>query len=263
MQVFEFQDTEEQMLLCLNFDFSKDCESDREVTFKQLGPARDVKRFWNYNTLFRGIRILVAYEGTTPVGHLEYIPIEYAPRPVKGEQLIFVDCMFVEPKHRWHGAGEALLTACEEKARAQAGLHGLAVVAYPDSLYMPAGFFAEQGFVTVAEDNGAWLMLKAWQDVTPPKFMPRQYVPVTRADKTTVDVFWNGQCPFWVKSHECLLHVARELGDQVVVRDINTDDRAVMEQYGIATGVFIDGQCAFMYPPTETEIRRALKAALN
>lgn len=35
MQVFEFQDTEEQTLLCLNYDFSKDCESDREMAFKQ------------------------------------------------------------------------------------------------------------------------------------------------------------------------------------------------------------------------------------
>ena len=45
MQIFEFQDTEEQILLCLNYDFSSDCEANREVAFKQLGTARDAKRF--------------------------------------------------------------------------------------------------------------------------------------------------------------------------------------------------------------------------
>ncbi len=262
MQIFEFQDTEEQTLLCLNYDFSKDCESDRELAFKKLGRAKDVKRFWNYNMVFRGGRILVAYEGTRPVGQLEYVPIEYAPRPVTGEQLTFIDCLFVAPKSRWHGVGSELLEACEEKVREHS--RGLVAIAYPDSLFMPAGFFIEHGFVTVAVTDCAWLMLKAWQEVRQPEFMPCRYQPAPpQAGKTRVDVFWNGQCPFWVKSHDGLLHVAKELGDRVVVRDINTGDRAVMEQWGVANGVFIDGQCAFLYPPTEKELRQALMHALN
>jgi len=263
MQVFEFQDTEEQTLLCLNYDFSKDCESDREMAFKQLGRAKDVKRFWNYNTLYTGLRILVAYEGTVPVGQIEYLPIEHAPRPVKGEHLTFIDCMFVEPKQRWHHVGSELLKACEEKAHEHA--RGLAVIAYPDSLFMPASFFIEHGFVSVADNEcGAWLMMKAWDEVKPPEFMPRNYSPaLPQSGKTMVDVFWGGQCPFWVHARDCLLHVAKEIGDRVVVREINTDDRSVMEQYGIANAVFINGQCAFLYPPSETEIRQALRHALN
>ena len=262
MEVFELQDTEEQTLLCLNYDFSKDWEIDREQAFRQLGRAKDVKRFWNYNTLFKGVRILVAYEGASPVGHLEYIPIEHAPRPVKGENLVFIDCMFVQPKQRWHGAGAKLLEALEEKAHEHSS--GLAVIAYPDSLFMPAGFFIEHGFVTVAEDEGAWLMLKAWQIVNPPEFLPRRYAPAPQQPgKVAVDIFWCGQCPFWVHARDELTKVAHELGDRVVVREINTDDRAVMEQHGIANAMYIDGQCAFLYPPNESEIRKALQAQLN
>jgi hypothetical protein len=47
MEIFELQDTEEQTLLCLNYDFAKDWEMDREQAFKQLGRAKDVKRWWN------------------------------------------------------------------------------------------------------------------------------------------------------------------------------------------------------------------------
>lgn len=204
---------------------------------------------------------MVAYEGTTPVGHLEYIPIEHAPKPVTGANLTFIDCLFVEPKQRWHGVGSELLTACEEKNHEHS--HGLAVIAYPDSFFMPAGFFVEHGFVCVAEQDNAWLMFKAWRDVDLPQFMPRHYTPSELPGKTTIDVFWNNQCPFWVKSHACLLHAAKELGDKVEVHDINTDDHTAIQQHGIATGVFINGQCAFLYPPSETEIRRALKHALN
>ena len=262
MEIFELQDTEEQMLLCLNYDFAKDWEMDRELAFKPLGRAKDVKRFWNYNTLFKGVRILVAYESTSPVGHLEYIPIEHAPRPVQGERLTFITCMFVQPKHRWHGVGAHLLEACEEKAREQSG--GLAVIAYPDSLFMPAGFFVEHGFTVVDDNDCAWLLTKTWQDVPQPKFLPRRYQPVpTPAGKTTVDLFWCGQCPFWAHARDELLHVAHELGQRVVVHEINTDDRAVMERWGIANGVFINGECAFLYPPSQTEIRKALQAKLN
>ena len=262
MEVFELQDSEEQTLLCLNFDFSKDWEIDREQAFKPLGRAKDVKRFWNYNTLFKGVRILVAYEGASPVGHLEYIPIESAPRPVKGEDLIFIDCLFVEPKMRWHGVGARLLEACEEKAREHA--RGLAVIAYPDSLFMPAGFFIEHGFAVVQESECAWLLLKAWREVKPPEFLPHTYRPAPPLPgRTTIDIFWCSQCPFWVHTRDELLKVAHELGDRVQVREVNTDDRQVMEQWGIANGVFINGECAFLYPPSKAEIRKALQAKMN
>ncbi len=263
MEVFELQDTEEQILLCLNFDFSKDWETDREEAFKPLGRARDVKRFWNYNTLFKGVRVLVAYEGSSPVGQLEFIPIEHAPRPVKGENLLFIDCLFVEPQKRWHGVGAELLAKCEEKAHEQ-HLAGMAVIAYPDSLFMPAGFFIEHGFQVVAESECAWLLMKTWEAVAPPEFLHRHYQAApAAAGHTSIDIFWCGQCPFWAHARDELMKVARELGEQVVVHEINTDDRKVMEQWGIANGVFINGECAFLYPPTKDEIRKALQAKMN
>ncbi|CAG0935207.1 hypothetical protein TFLX_04039 [Thermoflexales bacterium] len=262
MEIFELQDTEEQTLLCLNYDFDKDWAMDRERAFKPLGRAKEVKRFWNYSMLFKGVRILVAYEGASPIGHLEYIPIEHAPRPITGKDLTFITCLFVPPKHRWHGVGAQLLAACEEKARVHTG--GLTVIAYPDSLFMPAGFFIEHGFTVVADRDYAWLLLKNWRDVNLPEFLPRRYQPRTPpAGQTTVDLFWCGQCPFWVHARDELLQVAHELGKRVTVREINTDDRAVLEQSGIANGLFINGECAFLSPPSKSELRKALQAKMN
>ena len=74
-------------------------------------------------------------------------------------------------------------------------------------------------------------MIKAWQEVEPPQFLPRRYYAGAGAvGQTTVDVFWCGQCPFWANSRDELMHVANELGEHVEVHDINTDDRTVIEQ---------------------------------
>ena len=262
MQIFEFQDTEEQILLCLNYDFSSDCEANREVAFKQLGPARDAKRFWAYNTLYTGLRILVAYEGTSPVGQLEYLPIEHAPRPVTGEGLTFINCINVAPGARGRRVGSGLLRECETKAREYTD--GLAVIAQPDSPFMPARFFTAHDFQPVASEDGDWLMVKTWDDVPLPAFLPRAYAPVvpTEAGKAVVDCFWCNQCPFNALTHERLKKVAQELGEAVTVREVNTDDRVTLEKWGIANGLFIDGQPLASRFPGEKEIRRKLESVL-
>ncbi len=78
-----------------------------------------------------------------------------------------------------------------------------------------------------------------------------------------IDIFWCSQCPFWAHTRDELMKVAHELGDRVQVREVNTDDRRVMEQWGIANGVFINGEYAFLYPPSKAEIRKALQAKMN
>ena len=265
MQVFEFQDTQEQLLLCLNYDFSTDCESDREVALQKLGRAAEVKRFWNYNTLWTGLRVLVAYEDTTPVGHLELIPIEYAPRPVKGEDLIFIDCLFVAPKARRHGVGSGLLQACEDRARTHS--KGLAVIAYPDSPHMPTDFFIEHGFSIQAADveTNTRLMVKTWAEVTAPEFLPRHYVSpqAVPPGQAVVDLFWCGQCPFYARTRDQLMKVAREMHKTVTVREINTDQRLAVEQWGLTNALYINGQSVFKSSPTETEIRQALESAIQ
>lgn len=263
MQIFEFQDTQEQTLLCLNYNFAEDCQSNREVALHDLGNGVNVKRYWNYNRFFKGLHLLIAYEGTTPVGHLEYLPIEYAPRPIKGHDLTFINCMYVQPQARDRGVGSALLQACEDKVRSTSS--GLAVIAHADWPPVPYSFFAVHNFATVAEDHGAQLMVKAWGKITPPYFLPRNYEPLSQSkpDQVTVDVFWCGQCPHWVEARDRLTHIAREYGDAVKVRGINTDDRATIEAWGISDGVYFNGQPKFTTPPSEADLRIALEQAVK
>lgn len=254
---------QDQALLCVGYDFSNDCQSEREAALRRFGRGVNVKRWWNYHRAHRGLRVLVAYQGARPAGHIEFLPIEAAPQPVAGEALIFVDCLFVPRPAQGRGIGSGLLQACEAEARPHA--RGLAVVAYPNSPFMPAGFFLRHGFTTVAEGNSAWLMSKQWAEAPPPRFLPLCYTPPAdvRPGQAVVDYYWCGQCPYSVRTLDRLRRVARSMGEAVVVREVNTDDRALMERLGVAAGCFVNGRRVFSYPPSEAQIREALEMALR
>ena len=264
MQIFEYEDTLRQSLLCLNYDFTEDCQSDREVVCHRFGRGIDAKRYWSYGQHFKGLHVLLALEGSTPVGQIEIIPIEHAPQPVDGEGLMFVDCLYVAPQARRRGVGSRLLQAAEEKAHEQAK-KGLALIAYPGTTRMPVSFFVERDFLPVAEDDGRYLMTKTWADVRPPEFM-RRCLPSAETrerGKVVVDYFWSGQCPYAVRLRDRLLAISREMDHRLVLREVNTDDRTALEQFGIAQGCYLNGRHAFTDPPSEAQIRRALEEALQ
>jgi GNAT superfamily N-acetyltransferase len=263
MQIFEFQDTQEQTLLCMNYNFAEDCQSNREVALQTLSNGVNAKRYWNYNRFFKGLHLLIAYEGTTPVGHIEYLPIEHAPRPVRGVGLTFIDCMYVQPQARGRGTGSALIEAVEEKVRASSsGLATITNAAWPS---MPYNLFATHGFITVAEDQTARLMVKAWTKIVSPEFLPRRYQPIEpeQSGQTTVDIFWCGQCPHWVQARDRLTQLSREFGDQITLRGINTDDRSTVERWGISDDVYINGRLLFASPPSDVDLRIALEQAVK
>jgi GNAT superfamily N-acetyltransferase len=263
MQIFEFQDTQEQTLLCLNYNFAEDCKSNREVALHDLGNGVNVKRYWNYNRFFKGLHLLIAYEGTTPVGHIEYVPIEHAPRPVRGEDLTFINCMYVQPQARNRGVGSALLKACEEKVRPTSS--GLSAIVNADWPPAPYSFFAVHDFITVAEDHGAQLMVKAWAKISSPSFLPRKYESEQpdKPDQVTVDIFWCGQCPHWVQTRDRLTHLAQGYGDAIKIRGINTDDRTTVERWGISDGLYVNGRLRFAAPPSDIDLRIALEQAVK
>lgn len=132
---------------------------------------------------------------------------------------------------------------------------------------MPTGFFAVHDFTSVAEEQGAQLMVKAWGKITPPYFLPRNYAYApsepSRPNQVTIDLFWCGQCPHWVQAHDRLTHLAREYGDAIKMRGINTDERSTIEAWGISEGLFINGQQRFAAPPSEVDLRIALEQAVK
>jgi len=229
-----------------------------------MKPAMDARKEWLKTMMRKGLQVSVALEkseevlcsfgaknakvrelvvrSSVPEGLIEYMPIEFAPEPVKGEESLFINCVWVLPKF-WHvGIGKGLLERLIEKARAYGGA---SVLAYDGDKwfgffpYMPVGFFKKFGFKEVCRDGSRVLLhLNLGADEQPSLIYPKTKM-IEKGDKMVIDVFFNSQCPWsrWMTDK-----IKRNVKKyNVTVNTINTDDRKVIEEYGMSRGVCVNG----------------------
>jgi GNAT superfamily N-acetyltransferase len=175
-------------------------------------------------------------------GLIEYLPIEMAPEPVKGKKSFFINCIWVLPRFKKVGIGTGLMQHVLDDAKK---VGGASVIAYEGDKwfeyfdYMPAGYFKRFGFREVSRDGARVLLhLDLGAHMTPRLLTPKNY-RVEENGKTVVDVFCNSQCPWcgWMADE-----VERNVkGSELTIRRVNTDSREVIEEFGLARGISING----------------------
>jgi GNAT superfamily N-acetyltransferase len=249
----------DQCLLCIDYAFDQDSPSNREVSLRRLQPGVRQKEWWRYHHAYLGLRTLVGYEGPRPVGHIEFMPIEHAPRPVAGHNLAFINCIYVTPQARGRGVGRGLLEAAERQVRDRAD--GMAVLARWSGPALPAHFFIESGFQPVGSRQGEALLNKPFRRASSPHFLPVRFLPRAAEDRVPVDFFHCPQCPYsgWV------LHKLQREG-QLDARDIDlrlydSGDRQTIELWGVSNSVYIDCRPIGSVPLNLLEIEQGLAQA--
>ena len=161
--------------------------------------AMDAQIQWLKTMMHKGLQISVALEkpenvinslgpknakfsemtvhGNFPKGLIEYLPIEFAPEPVKGKKSLFIDCTWVLPPF-WHtGVAKNLLERVIQNARHYGGV---SVLAYEGDKwfgffdYMPVNFFKKFGFKEASRDGSRVLLhLDLGADELPSLIYPR------------------------------------------------------------------------------------------
>ncbi len=220
--------------------------------------AREEKRRWLEGKLTHSVGGKLAYSDGQLAGMVEYSPIEDAPFPVTGENLLHINCIWVLPNYQRATIGENLLKACAAEAQSR-GRSGLSVLAYAGTFFMPATFFFRQGFRMVERRGTQELMWKEIDLCKPPSFLPSAFSPSKDNDKVLVDVLYSAQCPWSIMTRERIERVSREFGKSVKVRSIDTENRPALSKYGESRKVFVDGNETFFAPPTEEDIRRVFE----
>ncbi|MDI6824229.1 MAG: GNAT family N-acetyltransferase [Bacillota bacterium] len=220
-----------------------------------------LRRMWE-----RGLRAWMAYAAAeVSVGFIECLPIEAAPRGVKGNELTFVTCLWVKPASaRGCGVASALLNAAEEDARLRS--RGMAAVAYERSQHKPAEFFYRHGYSPVSSRRGRVIVFKAFSgEARPPAWLEAKpglgLAEGQDAGRPRVALFWSGQCPYFFSGAEDLRGWAAAAGRAVDYREIRTDDRAVAELYGVTGGIFVNGVQVDDGPPSRDDLWRLLDRA--
>lgn len=224
--------------------------------------AREEKRRWLENLLPHGVGGKLAYFDGHLVGMLEYSPIEYAPFPVRGERILHINCIWVLPNYQRMAIGENLMKSFANEARAR-GKRGLSVMADEGPFFMPATFFAHEGFRTIETRGRQELMWKELEPCRPPTLLPATFSPEVEQTKVRVEVLCSAQCPWSIMTRRRIEKVSKEFGGAVRVRCVETSDRQTVAKLGESRKVFVNGKECFFMPPTEDDIRKVFEIGVK
>ncbi len=231
------------------------CLEDWSDEMKESG---DHKEIWYNKMKDKGLRVKLAKDDKGEIGGMiQYLPIEDS--VLEGKDLYFIPCVWVHGykegrgNFQKKGMGKALLNAAEEDAKKR-GAKGIAAWGLSLPIWMKASWFKKQGYKKVDKNGVAVLLWKPFSnDAVPPKWIREKKRPKKAPGKVTVTAFMNGWCPGQNIVFERAKRASAEFGDKVSFQGINTSDRKIFLEWGIADALFIDGKGVRTGPPPSYE----------
>lgn len=224
----------------------------------EMKEAGNHKENWYENIKDKGLGVKLAINDNEKcVGMIQYVPIEYS--NADGKDLYFINCIWVHGykegvgNHQKRGYGMNLLQAAEDDVKSR-GAKGMVAWGLSLPFWMKASWYKKQGYVKVDKDSIAILLWKPFsEDAIPPKWIKQKKTPQKISDKVVVTVFNNFWCPIQSLVYERAKRASLEFGDDVVFQEIDTFNKETYLQWGIFTGLFIDGKEIRTGPPPSYE----------
>ncbi len=163
--------------------------------------------FGKYYPLGLRIKALIAPDGSYQ-GMIEYIPGEYAHRPVDASGFLFIHCVFVgfKKEHKDRGYATRMIQLVLEEAR-EAGKRGVAVVSRKGSFMANAAIFLKLGFNIVDQAKPDFqLLAKVFEgDSSAPRFKDNK----EQALKDGLIIQRSPQCPYTEKNVMDIMQAAK------------------------------------------------------
>jgi hypothetical protein len=175
---------------------------------KHRGVQLKVK--WLKQRFAEGLRFLLFRdEAGRPLGFLEYVPGEYAWRPVDANNWLFVHCLWVYPRgQKLGGLGSRLIQACVKEARLK---HRVGVAAVVSEGPWMAGkeIFLKNGFRLIGSADRFDLVIHRLKNGPEPRFRD---VSGNIAKYRGLHLVYCDQCPMLSKSVNDISGVAEAHG---------------------------------------------------
>jgi hypothetical protein len=252
MQIVDLTPDREDTFLC--------CLKTEDQVFKGGVP---LKRQWLERFRGDGVGVKLAIdEDGVVAGMIQYTPRRLAPFVTGDDGIWVIHCIWVHlyqsgiGDRSGSGMGMALLQAAEEDMRSR-GARGVAAwgLRVPD--WMNAPWFERHGYRRVDEQGWLALTFKAFDpDVEDPGWRIEVKRPEPIPGRVRVSSFLIGWCTSGNLNHEWARRTAEELGDAVLFEHHDTSDPSVAEEWGITTGIYVDGD---EYPIDGTETYQKIK----
>lgn len=145
------------------------------------------------------------------IGAIEYIPGEFAWRPVEAKDYMFIHCIFILPKkYKEKGNGLKLLDACIRDAQ-EKEMKGVAVVTRKGSWMAKKDLFMKRGFKIVDKTKPDFelMALKFKETDESPRFLTSEN-SIPEALQKGLAIFYTYQCPYVHKAITEITEVAEK-----------------------------------------------------
>jgi ribosomal protein S18 acetylase RimI-like enzyme len=191
------------------------------------------------------------------IGQLYYAPSEKALVPYEIEPgAAVMYCEWIQRRFQKQGLGRQLFSAFEADMRKQA-CKGILVEGTDREQQMHYRHYLVRGFEIVYEAGHRRLL---YLPLNQPKIRIRPLesrIQPRRGAPVEILVLNGYLCPFEASTQVLLMEVAREFGEQVVLRQEHLTPET-LKQYGVADGIFINGRQKLVGATTEEAIRQAI-----
>lgn len=226
---------------------------------KHLELRRKIEWFTRYYPKGLRIKSLISQTGGYQ-GMLEYIPGEYAHRPVHAPGYMFIHCLFVGFKKEYKGRGYAssLIDECINESK-EANMQGVAVVTRKGSFMARKDIFLKKGFSPFdkAGPDFELLVLKFDEEADNPKFKEMSLEKYSKG----LTIIRSPQCPYSVKNVDSIIQTAKKMG--LTPSLVELDDSASAQQSPCAFGTFCiinDGVILSHHPISNTRFENIMKS---
>ena len=178
------------------------------------------KAEWLQQRFKEGLRcLLIRDPDGRPLGFLEYVPGEYAWRPVEAAGWFFVHCLWVKSEgQKIGGLGSRLIQACVEEAR-RADAIGVAAMVSDGPWMAGKEIFLKNGFQVVGRADRFEMVVCRRKDGPEPRF---RALACNQSHSRGLQVVYCDQCPMLSKSVHDLAEVAAEHGLKVKISKLKS-----------------------------------------
>ena len=232
---------------------------------KHLELRKKFEWFKKYYPKGLRIKIIILKEGGYQ-GMIEYIPGEYAHRPVDANGYMFIHCIFVGFKKEFKGKGYAssLIQECINDAK-KSGMVGVAVVTRKGPFMAKKDIFLKMGFVGVDKANPDFelLALKFDHNASNPSFrdMEKQLEKYQKG----LFILRSVQCPYTEKNVNAIINSAKNKF-HLSVTLVDLLDSIQVQNSPCAFGSFciiLDGEIISHHPISNTRFENILEKRTN
>jgi len=174
-------------------------------------PGQVSKVNWLKDRMKEGLKYNILYHETQgECGMIEFIPAEFAWRPVNAPGYLFIHCMVIIPKAvKNKGGGKFLLQSCLDEA-IKTDKNGIAVITRKSSFMAGNDIFLKNGYrkISEVEPDFELLALKLKENAINPEFR-NNWDQKLLQHKGKLIIYYADQCPYINKAVEEISESAR------------------------------------------------------